>query len=116
MRSAVLSSCHAIAWRSTESRSVPSRSKIAAFGNSQFSVAEASKARVPVSIRSVLRHMPVEIRPAIVPLRRTAFAERPLDFVDGHVGGCFRLAVRPLLGAAYRPPSGHQPANEIGSL
>src|SRR6202045_5281823 len=44
MRSAVLSSCHAIAWRSTESRSVPSRSKIAAFGNSKSSVVEASKA------------------------------------------------------------------------
>jgi hypothetical protein len=90
MRSAVLSSCHAIAWRSTESRSVPSRS-MAAFGNSQSSVAEASKARVPVSIRSVLRHMLVEIRPAIVPPRR-------------------------LLGVAYRPPGGHWPANAIESL
>jgi hypothetical protein len=51
--------------------------------------------------------MPVEIRPAIVPPRRTAFAERSLDFVDGHVRGCFRLAVRPLLGVAYLPPGGH---------
>jgi hypothetical protein len=32
------------------------------------------------------------------------------------VRGCFRLAVCPLLGVAYRPPGDHQPANEIGWL
>ena len=84
----------------------------AAVSNSQSSVVEASKARVPVSIWSVLRHMPVEIRRAVVPPSRTAFAERALDFVDGPMRGRFRLAVRPLLGVAYRSPGGHQPANE----
>src|ERR1700737_3145664 len=36
-----IASCHASAWRSTESRSVPSRSKIAAFGNSKSSMVGA---------------------------------------------------------------------------
>jgi len=60
--------------------------------------------------------MPVEVRPANVPPRRTAFAERPLDVVDGRVRGCFGLAVICLLGDAYRPPGRHQPADEIGPL
>lgn len=52
-----MASCHASAWRSTESRSVPSGSKIAAFDNLQSSIVEASEfascgtASYPLSIR-----------------------------------------------------------------
>jgi hypothetical protein len=60
--------------------------------------------------------MPVEIRQAVVPSRRIAFVERPLDFVDSHLRGCFHHAVHPLLGVAYRSPGVHQPAKEIGSF
>jgi hypothetical protein len=44
--------------------------------------------------------MPVEIWRALVPPRRTAFGERPLDFVHGQVRDRF-------LGIAYRTPGRH---------
>ncbi len=79
---------HAIARRSTESRSVPFSSKIAAFGNSKSSVVEASKAATSPHM-ACLRHTPVEVRPAIVPPCWTAFAECPVDLVSAVT--CSRL-------------------------
>jgi len=70
---------------------VPSRSNIAAFGKS--SVVGANDPRVPVGVISVLRHVPVQVRRAVVPPCRPPFAERPLNLVHGPVRGGLRLAV-----------------------
>jgi hypothetical protein len=51
---------------------------MAAFGTSKSSRVGTSELRIPTGIRRVLRHVPVEIRRAVVPPRRTALAERRL--------------------------------------
>jgi hypothetical protein len=95
---------------------VPSRSKIAALGNSRSSRVGAGESSVPVSVGRVLCHVPVEIRRAVFPPDRTPLAKRPLDQVHGPVRGCFRFAVGPLLRVAYCRSGRHWPANEINSL
>ena len=57
-----MASCHASAWRSTESNSVPSMSKIAAFVISKSSMVGASESRIPISVRRVLHHVTIEVR------------------------------------------------------
>ena len=88
----------------------------AAVSNSQSSVVEASKARVPVSIWSVLRHMPVEIWRPVAPPHGTALAKRLLDLVHRPMRRCFGVRIGRFPGAAHRPASCHQPTDEIGSL
>ena len=72
--------------------------------------------RIPVGVRRILRHVPVQIRRAVVPPRRAALAEPSLDLVHGLVRSAFSLTVGFLLGIAYRPPGRHQPADEFSSL
>jgi hypothetical protein len=70
----------------------------------------ASESRIPVSIRRVLHHVPVEIRRAVVPPYWTTLAEFPLDLVHCPVRGGLRFAVGRLLGfaAAAGPPLADQ--------
>jgi hypothetical protein len=75
-----------------------------------------SETRIPVGVRRVFRHVPVEVRRAIIPPYGAALTERLLDLIDRLMRGSFRRTVIRLLGLADRPSSRHQSINEVGSL
>jgi hypothetical protein len=52
-----------------------------------------SETRIPVGVRRVFRHVPVEVRRAIIPPYGAALTERLLDLINRLVRGCFGLAV-----------------------
>jgi hypothetical protein len=52
-----------------------------------------SETRIPVGVRRVFRHVPVEVRRAIIPPYGAALTERLLDLVNRSVRGRFSLTV-----------------------
>lgn len=86
------------------------------FGHSLSSGAGLPNFCVPFGVERVLGHVPVEVRRAVFPPYRTAFAERPLYLVDCLVRGSLGLEIGALLGVSDRPTGRHQPTDKVVPL